>query len=368
MCLYPRLIDNPKYKATKKNGGIIPAVRDERIKLVPIGCGNCIECRRQKSTQWRTRLMEDIKTNTNAKFITLTFSNESILELITNYSELQKAEGYALDNAIATKAVRLWLERWRKKHKKSLRHWLVTELGHNGTENIHLHGIVWTNESIEEIRTSWQYGYIWPRKDTTKQTYVNEKTINYIVKYITKIDTKHKTYKSIVLTSPGIGSNYINTLNATKNKFMEELTKTTYKSRSGREYNLPIYYRNKLYTEEQREKLWLHTLNKNERYIMGEKIKADDIESYFKLIRHYREINTKMGYGNDEKDWNREQYERTQRIINTKTRLINAKNKQNASNTNNNNNNNNNKNNNKYKKIQKILKEMNINIENIKII
>ena len=34
MCLYPKLIKNPKYKANKKNGGNIPAVFDERVKLV----------------------------------------------------------------------------------------------------------------------------------------------------------------------------------------------------------------------------------------------------------------------------------------------------------------------------------------------
>ena len=33
------------------------------------------------------------------------------------------------------------------------------------------------------------------------QNYVNERTVNYIVKYLTKVDEKHKAYKSIVLTS-----------------------------------------------------------------------------------------------------------------------------------------------------------------------
>ena len=38
-----------------------------------------------------------------------------------------------------------------KNKQKSVRHWLITELGHNGTENIHLHGIIWTNKNIEAI-------------------------------------------------------------------------------------------------------------------------------------------------------------------------------------------------------------------------
>ena len=31
MCLYPKLIDNRKYRANKKNSGIIPAVSDNRV-------------------------------------------------------------------------------------------------------------------------------------------------------------------------------------------------------------------------------------------------------------------------------------------------------------------------------------------------
>ena len=157
MCLYPKLIDNPKYKANKKNGGIIPPVVDERVKLVPIKCGKCMECRKQIAREWQVRLLEEVKENKNGIFVTLTFSNESIVELIEKtkkvkdkttgkYYELSinELEGYEKDNAICAKAVRLFLERWRKKYKKSIRHWLVSEIGHNGTENVHLHGIIWS--------------------------------------------------------------------------------------------------------------------------------------------------------------------------------------------------------------------------------
>ena len=47
MCLYPKLIKNPKYKANKKNGGVIPAVFDIRTKVVPIECGKWMECKKE---------------------------------------------------------------------------------------------------------------------------------------------------------------------------------------------------------------------------------------------------------------------------------------------------------------------------------
>ena len=147
MCLYPRIIQNKKYTKNKKNGGVIPAVSDKRVLAVPIGCGKCMECKKQKAREWQVRLLEDVKHNTNGIFVTLTFSNESIKKIVSGIRN--GIEGYELDNEIARKAVRKFLERWRKNNKKSVRHWLVTELGHEGTENIHLHGIIWTDKREE---------------------------------------------------------------------------------------------------------------------------------------------------------------------------------------------------------------------------
>ena len=85
MCYYSQLIKNPKYTPNKKNGGVVPYMADKRVALVPIGCGECKECRKAKQREWQVRLKEDIKHNTNGKFITLTFSNEWIAK-ITNCS------------------------------------------------------------------------------------------------------------------------------------------------------------------------------------------------------------------------------------------------------------------------------------------
>ena len=184
MCLYPKLIRNPKYTKTKKNGGIIPPLYDKRVQMVPIGCQKCIECRKKKAREWQVRLLEDIKTNRNGKFITLTFNDKWVTQLSTEFPELT---GYKLDNAVATLAVRRFCERWRKECGKSVRHWLVTELGHNGTQNIHLHGIIWA-DNIRKIERIWQYGYVWTGYETGRKNYVAEDTVNYIIKYVHKVD------------------------------------------------------------------------------------------------------------------------------------------------------------------------------------
>lgn len=379
MCFYPRLIQNKKYTPNKKNGGYVDYEAmlrpefDKRVLAVPIGCGKCIECRKQKAKEWQVRLLEDVRHNTNGKFITLTFSNESIKELakevtqkktktkiIESYeidengtlqpiykaktwidkngnlrkrykykiiTEEIELKGYETDNAIAKLGVRKFLERWRKDNKKSLRHWFITELGHKGTENIHMHGIVWTDKDVHEIASKWKYGYIWigEKNHGKVKNYVNEKTVNYITKYVSKMDFDHKEYKSIILTSSGIGKGYFDRTDWEKNKYKGKETKETYTTRTGHQMSLPIYYRNKIYTDQEREKLWLIKLDQEIRYIGKEQVSIKDgYEEYYKLLEHYRAKNSRLGYGTSTVDWNRKKYEEERRILMQQERIRNT--------------------------------------------
>lgn len=296
MCLYPKLIPNKKYRSTKKNGGTIPKCQDERVKWVPVGCGKCIECLRQKARNWQVRLFEEIHYDKSGLFVTLTFSEESLNELVKEF-------GVTESNYIATKAVRRFLERWRKATKKSVKHWLITELGHQNTERIHLHGIIWTNKDEDFISKTWSYGNIFIGN------YVNERTINYISKYVTKIDTDHKNYVPIILCSAGIGKNYLNSEKARINQYNGELTQDNYRNNSGYKQALPIYYRNKIYTEKERELLWIQRLNKEERWVLGQKIDVSNgLELYEKIREEARQLNRRVGYGDDSKEWQKKSY------------------------------------------------------------
>lgn len=351
MCLYPKLIRNRKYEPNKKNGWQAPAVSDTRTLHVPIGCQICMECRKRKARDWQVRLLEEIKTEKKAHFITLTFNTQALREIkaklpttktvkrVTGngkYKEKTYAiAGYNLDNAIAKYAVRHFLENWRKKYKRSLRHWFVTELGHTGTEHVHLHGIVWTDEPIAAIKAKWIYGYTWTGKETvTKdslgiskfhiENYVNEKTVSYIVKYMTKVDLQHKNYKSLVLASPGIGSGYTKRKGGDheRNKFKGAETNETYRTKSGHKISLPIYYRNKIYTDADREALWLVKLDKQERWICGERIDITTTDrDYYKLLTWYQEKNNRLGYGNNQ-TWRQNTYENQRREMIYQQRLM----------------------------------------------
>lgn len=291
---------NRKYTNTKKNGGVIPEVKDKRTLWIPVGCQKCMECKKQKARQWGVRLQEEIRTNKTGQFVTLTFSNESITDL---GNEIKGLEGYNRDNKIATIAVRKFLERWRKKYKKSIRHWLITELGHEGTENIHLHGLIFTKD-VKAIKKIWKYGFVFIGD------YVNERTINYITKYTTKTDEKHKEYNAIILTSAGIGSNYVKRWDAGLNKYKPGQTKETYTTRQGRKIDLPIYFRNKIYSEDEREALWIEKLDKGVRWVDGTEIDiSKNMDKYWRHLEVARAKNKRLGYGDDTVNWELKEYE-----------------------------------------------------------
>lgn len=306
----------------KKNGGNVPVCNDERTRYVPVGCGNCIECRKQKARNWQIRLQEEIRHDNTGKFVTLTFSNESIKKLTT---EIKGLTGYELDNEIATLATRRFLERWRKKYKKSLKHWLVTELGHNGTENLHMHGIVWTTANLNEVEKYWKYGHIWKGKRNKQgglENYVNDKTISYTTKYVSKMDKVHREYKSKILTSPGIGAGYTTRPDFNANKYNGKQTKEYYTTRTGHKIALPTYFRNKRYSEEEREQLWLNTLDKQERWVLGQRINISQGDNkYYQALKEAQQKNKRLGYGNDEKNWERKNYENQLRQMKINERL-----------------------------------------------
>lgn len=292
---------NKKYTSTKKNGGNTPELKDERVKYVPVGCGRCVECLGKKKREWQIRMYEEIKRDRNCVFVTLSFSDEN-LELLC------KDTGVNESNAVATRAIRLFLERWRKKYKKSVKHWLITELGHpEHSERIHIHGLLWTDKTDEEIAEIWKYGNVFGGRN------ISEKTINYIIKYVSKIDLNHPNFIPKIHCSSGLGRSFTESRRfelARQNEYY--LTKQNYK------IGLPIYYRNKAYSEDERELLWLKKLDKQKRYVRGIEIDVSTIEGmrlYDKVAEEARRDNKRLGYGDDSANWKKKDYNCTNYML-----------------------------------------------------
>ena len=280
MCLYPTYIKNPKYKPNKKNNGKPPICKDRRLFYIPTKCGCCIECRKEKQREWRVRLEEELRTNFGY-FTTLTISPEGIKE-IESITNLKWEEN---PNEIATKGIRLFLERVRKDTGKSIKHWCVTELGEK-KDRIHLHGIFFGQKSAALIRKHWKYGFVFIGG------YCNSRSVNYMTKYMLKVDIKHPEFKQIVLASKGIGAGYMDRLDYLWQKQnYKKIEVATYTFRTGTKMAMPKYYKNKIFTEKEREKMWINNLNRGILWIYGEKVKADD----WKTIDNLREYWQRYG-------------------------------------------------------------------------
>lgn len=306
MCLYPRLIRNPKYKPTKKNGGNPPVCWDTRLLYIPAACGECYECRKKKQREYQIRLQEEIR-HSHGEFLTLTIDDDSYKKLEKEIPKLPKKvleeskKNGEYDNIIATEALRKFLERCRKQTGKSIKHWCITELG-GEKGRIHLHGIFFGQNINEIIKKNWKYGFIYIGQ------YVNEKTVMYITKYMFKQCEHNKLFKGKVLSSSGIGAGYVSRYDSSRNKYKENKnTNETYQFRNGVKVNLPNYYRNKIYSEEEREKLWIEKLEQSYIWIMGEKVNARDPEEFSKCLEYYQARAIEIG-GAKKEDWEKSKY------------------------------------------------------------
>lgn len=344
MCLFPRTMRNKKYCATEKNGGIVPELPyisghnwvedmydektgewqarisksdikyDERVLNVEIPCGRCVECLKAKARNWQIRLGEEIEQTPYNYFITLTFSPGQLYTLL-------KKTGQPECNAIVGIAIRRMLERWRKDHKKSIKHWFITEMGHENTERIHAHGILFSNEPLEfkEIEkkkdgmlAEWKY---WKYGNVFVGTWVNMQTVNYLMKYVCKIDTDHKNFFGYIFCSPGLGKQWVERMKSIY-KYVPHGSLDYIRLRTGAKVKLPTYYKNHLYNEDERERIWRDMMDKNELIIAGNKYKNDINPHIEENIRtKAQEISNKLGYGNYDKEWQKEDYNITPAML-----------------------------------------------------
>nr|DAQ35048.1 MAG TPA: Replication associated protein [Microviridae sp.] len=265
MCYFTKKVLNKRFLPNRKNRWNPPVCTDERFRYVEVECGHCFECRKKKRREWKIRNYEQLKETPHAVFFTGTVSPQRYEYICKRYGF--KNDG-SQDNEIITKIHRLFLERIRKETGKSVKHWCVTEKGHTNTRRIHLHGLFYAREG----QTKWQLTKLlyenWIDGYKYYGRYVNERTINYVSKYMTKKDEDNPDYISIVLCSKGLGANYAKE-NQLKHRWNKEKTIITYKARNGADMPLPRYYKTQLYTEDQRQLLWLYAEDKGVKWVKG---------------------------------------------------------------------------------------------------
>ena len=182
-------------------------------------------CQKRKFSAYRMRLLYELQRSPKSIFVTLTFDEPSLSRFKDN----------------PNRSLSLFLDRVRKKYGKQVRHWFVAEYGKK-RGRLHYHGLLFNCQfDNEELETMWKYG-------NTFVGYANEITAKYIVKYLTKEDTKGKLPPRII-TSKGIGDNWLQTLDC---KLLQKSLSTAM-TIGGYPVPIPRYYLDKMYNEREKE-------------------------------------------------------------------------------------------------------------------
>ena len=250
-CLIPKRIVNRHYKKIAPDSHF--RLYHETLGQFPkqdyyinVDCGRCINCFKKYMSSWRFRLLHEFYSMSHDQlsrtfFVTLTMENRF-------YSE---------NSLVLKKMVRRFLERVRKKYKKSIRHFLVTERG-DDTNRIHFHGFfIDTHVPMNDIYNLWYYGFV-KIVPVVSPDYPLSQKVSYCTSYVTKgkkgkLDLVVPPENwPIVLVSPGIGLSYVK--NFRSQHFGSTLFPMTYEF-NGTPRSLPRYLRGKVFNEEQLKSL-----------------------------------------------------------------------------------------------------------------
>lgn len=227
-CLRPIKLKNPRYKVLDfyyNQNFIKTSLPLDYSLLVP--CGKCRNCLKNKSRDWRARLISELSSNKDgySYFVTLTLDDSAY-------------DYYCINSNVP---VRLFLERYRKRVGRSLKHFIVTELG-SETHRLHYHAIFFGSKLSSDVLSKiWDFGF-------SHFGWCTEDSVSYIAKYITKPQIYESWYKPKIFASPGLGKSCISKL---PKRSFEYLDKYGFGFKLGSfNYSLPRYLKLKLYGEE----------------------------------------------------------------------------------------------------------------------
>jgi hypothetical protein len=222
------------------------------VDHIPVGCGRCPTCKRNRINQWVFRLLEEERECCSSYFVTLTYKDTNLNYTTNGYPTLDKRD------------LQLFFKRLRKKQPEhKIKYYAVGEYGSkgeawNGAGRPHYHIILLNVIDIEYIAESWK------KKDsngnydmigTIDIGQVSGASIAYTAKYIDKphriptheLDDRVPEFSHM---SKGLGKNYIARMGDYHRGNIDRMYLTTI---SGHKIPMPKYYKERLYTEEERE-------------------------------------------------------------------------------------------------------------------
>lgn len=155
-----------------------------------VPCGKCFSCKRARMLAYKIRLLSEVEHSSNSSFVTLTFDDYHLTRFKDN----------------PNRAICLFLDRLRKSLGTCVRHWFTAEFGTKNTKRLHYHGLLFDlpgTFDLDKLQSLWKYGI-------THLGYVNDKTVPYLCKYLTKSLPGKKSPR--IISSKGVGSHLVEDL------------------------------------------------------------------------------------------------------------------------------------------------------------
>lgn len=234
------------------------------IGTIRVPCGNCPGCKNKRAADWAFRLQQESKRHATSHFSTLTYDDEHITGSSNGLLTLNKAH------------LQTFFKTLRKQTDcKTIKYYACGEYGGH-TFRPHYHAIIF-DATHDAITRAWNHGHVYNDK-------VNDATIRYVTGYICKPSVVDRTdptddrEKERAFQSKGLGSNYLT--GAGTLDYHESGSKSYITMPGGLRQALPRYYRDRIFTPDERaemnEKLYSQTEHKRRLEIQA----AGSVERY----------------------------------------------------------------------------------------
>jgi hypothetical protein len=227
---------------------ITPFYKKEQIKgeHIPFPCGKCPPCKKRRTSGWSFRLVKEGERSLSALFITLTYDTEFVP--ITN-------NGYM---TLDLKDLQKFFKRLRKLTNEKLKYYAVGEYG-STKKRPHYHIILY-NANKEHINRAWALNN--HNIGSVHIGSVSAASIGYTLKYMSKksqipMHQNDDRKKEFSVMSKGLGSNYITPamIKWHKNNLEQRMYVPI---EDGKKIAMPRYYKDKMYNEEEKDKIALY--------------------------------------------------------------------------------------------------------------
>lgn len=223
-------------------------------KYSHVPCGKCPNCLKTRASQWSFRLMQQLKVCSSAYFITLTYDSTHIPITRNGYKSIRKD-----DLQKFFKRLRTYHDREDGGNNIPIKYYAVGEYG--GTlKRPHYH-IILFNAKLKLISKAWtspETGKMMGHIHYGNEEGVCAKSVGYTLKYISKPyknfrlnDDREKPFS---VMSKGIGLNYLTPeMVAWHHADLE--ARMYCNLPGGKKCSMPRYYKERIYSEAQRERI-----------------------------------------------------------------------------------------------------------------